>query len=147
MVGHIDTKIRIPLWILASQPRGKIPNCLWIKWSETISKTVSRRVPVDKLHSKKDRFSKDFKAFENLLTQSDLGLDPVNGRFDYDEYEWKKILEVMVIFFDLYSCQTYLIYVIYFPLLLVCRKILVSLYTEMDYKCYTCIKISLKGTV
>ena len=50
---------------------------------------MGRRIPVKKLHNKRDRFTKDYKAFKNLQNHSGLGWDPVNCRFDYNESEWE----------------------------------------------------------
>ena len=71
-----------------NNPGSKIPHRLWHKWAETLSRTFGRPVQFDKLTSKRDRFSKDYKTFKKLRDQSDLGWDPINCRFDYDEEMW-----------------------------------------------------------
>ena len=51
---------------LRNNPSSKIPHRQWKKWAETLSRTLGRAVPFDKLTSKRDRFAKDYKIFKKL---------------------------------------------------------------------------------
>ena len=81
---------------LRNNPGCKIPHRLWKKWAETLSRTIGRVVPFDKLTSKRDRFWKDYKMFKNLRDQSGIGWDPINNRFDCDEDTWQAFIQVFM---------------------------------------------------
>ena len=81
---------------LHNNPGSKILHRQWCKWAKTLSRTLDRVVPFEKLTSKRDRFAKDYRIFKKLQNQSGLGWDPVDNQFDCDEATWQAFVQVFM---------------------------------------------------